>query len=215
MELKTQKEFNPLPVGDALEEAYQYEAERNLEEMSDIGRGARRGLNQLQATLFGATAIGGQLLGADGVKDWGIRGYKRNVREASLYPREVTLEGLLERPSVGRAFTFGVETLGELAPSMAEAAVGDRCRCSCRFRNRSRTRNRCGRSRRGSTQAHGASKSHQKTRPAELIEKGAGQGCHEKGHSGTRRGPRDQARLSDRGGKGGHRRGGGSHGGRR
>ena len=100
------------------------ERERNLEEMSDIGRGARRGLNQLQATLFGATAIGGQLAGAEGVKEWGLRGYKRNVREASLYPKEVTLEGLWKDPSIGRAFTFGVETLGELAPSMAEAAVG-------------------------------------------------------------------------------------------
>ena len=100
------------------------ERERNLEEISTIGRAARRGINNWQASLYGFGGIAGQLLGAEGVKDWGIRGYKRNVREASLYPEEVSLEELWKDPSIGKAFTFGVETLGEVLPSMAEVAVG-------------------------------------------------------------------------------------------
>ena len=39
-------------------------------------------------------------------------------------PRKSPSKSSGSDPSVGKAFTFGVETLGELAPSMAEAAVG-------------------------------------------------------------------------------------------
>ena len=80
-----------------------------------------RGVNQLQATGYGALGLTGSAIGSDKLRDYGFEGYQRNIEEAQQYPKRV--ESFRDIDSVGKAGTWAGETLVELAPSMLEAGV--------------------------------------------------------------------------------------------
>lgn len=82
----------------------------------------KRGIDQLQSSLHGAAALVGSAVGSEDLQEWGMEGYRRNEAEAQENAKTTSLKGLLEDPS--SLPTWIVETIGELVPSMAEAAIG-------------------------------------------------------------------------------------------
>jgi len=74
-----------------------------------------RGVDELQATGFGALGMAGSALGLDSVRDFGIRGYERNIEEAAENAPTVRFRDI---KGVGDTGTWAKETLGARAPSM-------------------------------------------------------------------------------------------------
>ena len=99
---------------------------------SDFVPGVKRGLQNLQASLYGAGALAGaglKNLGAESVgqslQDFGMEGYNRNIEEAKQYPAKHTFKDVYTgEAGIGGTIDWAQGTLGELVPSMAEAAVG-------------------------------------------------------------------------------------------
>ena len=99
---------------------------------SDFIPGVQRGLQNLQASAYGATALAGsglKKLGAESVgqnlQDFGMEGYNRNIEEAKQYPKKHSFKDIYTgETGIGGAVDWAQGTLGELVPSMAEAAVG-------------------------------------------------------------------------------------------
>ena len=99
---------------------------------SDFIPGVKRGLQNLQASAYGATALAGsglKKLGADDVgqtvQDFGMEGYNRNIEEAKQYPKKHSFKDVYTgEAGVGGAIDWAQGTLGELVPSMAEAGIG-------------------------------------------------------------------------------------------
>ena len=74
--------------------------QHNLDTMGDVERGFKQGIQSTQAGSYGMVGLGGSLAKKAGEKtdlpwleragqatqDWGMKGYARNTREASLYP---------------------------------------------------------------------------------------------------------------------------------
>ncbi len=97
-------------------------ADENLQKRGEFTRGVARGTDILQGSLYGFAGLAGSGLGLEGVKQWGFEGYKRNLEEAQENPATVQFENLsLTEPMKAARWAIGM--LGELAPSMAEAAV--------------------------------------------------------------------------------------------
>lgn len=98
----------------------------------DFIPGVQRGLQNLKASAYGATALAGKglkNLGAESVgqklQDVGMEGYQRNIEEAKLYPAKHTFKDVYTgEAGVGGAIDWAQGTLGELIPSMVEAAGG-------------------------------------------------------------------------------------------
>ena len=67
------------------------EAVSRIPEPTGLGlvRGIRRGVEQLQATGYGALGLLGSGLSIDDLTKWGFEGYLRNLKEAAQYPKEV------------------------------------------------------------------------------------------------------------------------------
>ena len=56
--------------------------------------------------------------------DAGIEGYKRNTEEAALHPAKYSFKDVYTgKAGLGGAIDWAQGTLGELVPSMAEAAI--------------------------------------------------------------------------------------------
>jgi len=99
---------------------------------SDFVPGMQRGLQNLQASLYGAGALAGsglKKLGAESVgqtlQDIGMEGYKRNIEEAKQYPAKHTFKDVYTgEAGIGGTVDWVQGTLGELVPSMVEAGVG-------------------------------------------------------------------------------------------
>ena len=99
---------------------------------SDFIPGVKRGLQNLQASAYGATALAGSGLKKFGMEstgqnlqDFGMEGYNRNIEEAKQYPKKNSFKDIyIGEAGVGGAVDWAQGTLGELVPSMAEAAVG-------------------------------------------------------------------------------------------
>ena len=99
---------------------------------SDFIPGVKRGLQNLQASAYGATALAGsglKKLGIDSagqnLQDFGMEGYNRNIEEAKQYPKKHSFKDVYTgKAGIGGAVDWAQGTLGELVPSMAEAAVG-------------------------------------------------------------------------------------------
>jgi len=99
---------------------------------SDFIPGVQRGLQNLQASAYGATALAGsglKKLGAESagqaVQDFGMEGYNRNIEEAKLYPKKHSFKDVYTgEAGIGGTIDWAQGTLGELVPSMAEAAIG-------------------------------------------------------------------------------------------
>jgi len=98
----------------------------------DFKQGIQRGLQNLQASAYGATALAGEglkNLGAESVgesvKDFGLEGYKRNIEEVKQYPAKYSFKDVYTGDAgVGGTIDYVQGTLGELVPSMVEAGVG-------------------------------------------------------------------------------------------
>jgi len=80
-----------------------------------------RGIQETQGMLYGATALAGSATGIDPIKNWGMRGYRRNMAEAEENAATVRLG---EIDSLADAGVWATETLGSIIPTMIEAAVG-------------------------------------------------------------------------------------------
>jgi hypothetical protein len=130
-------------------EAHQFFLEAERERSGgDFTRGIKKGVNQLQGSLYGAAGLAASaadkvgldnvgLAGmlkektgfnaAEAVRDWGLRNYERNMEEAARYPTKTLkdigeAEGFLD--TAGTAVDWVQGAAGQIAPSMVEAAVG-------------------------------------------------------------------------------------------
>ena len=102
------------------------------EDSSDFIAGTKRGVQNLQASLYGATGLVGkglQSIGAEEtgkkLQDFGFEGYRRNTAEAAQTPAKYSFKDVYTgKAGVGGAIDWAQGTLGELVPSMVEAAAG-------------------------------------------------------------------------------------------
>ena len=102
------------------------------EASGDFIPGVKRGIQQTQGLLYGGAALAGRAMQGVGmdetggaVKNWGVEGYKRNMAEAAQYPAKHTFKDVYTgKAGIGGAIDWAQGTLGELVPTMAEAAVG-------------------------------------------------------------------------------------------
>jgi len=99
---------------------------------SDFVPGVKRGLQNLQASLYGAGALAGvglKNLGAESagqsLQDFGMEGYNRNIEEAKQFPAKHSFKDVYTgEAGIGGTIDWAQGTLGELVPSMVEAGVG-------------------------------------------------------------------------------------------
>jgi len=75
-----------------------------------------RGTDNLQASLYAASNIIGELTGFDSLASWGEEGMLRNLDEAALNPAEIHSWDDVE--SLSDFGTYWLETLGEQAPQL-------------------------------------------------------------------------------------------------
>ncbi len=101
------------------------------EDSPDFIPGVKRGVDQVQASAFGFAALGGSLMKKVGmeesgqaVQDWGIEGNKRNIAEAGENPAKHRFTELFTDPGFGKSVDYVQGMMGELIPSIAEAALG-------------------------------------------------------------------------------------------
>ena len=102
------------------------------EDASDFIPGVQRGVQNLQASLYGTGALVGKGLKKIGLEetgqslwDTGIEGYRRNTEEAAQYAPKYSFKDVYTgKAGIGGAIDWAQGTLGELVPSMAEAAIG-------------------------------------------------------------------------------------------
>lgn len=87
----------------------------------EFGKGVSAGVDSLQGTLYGLAGLAGDAAGADGLRDWGLKGYQRNQEEAAE-----------NAPAVGRfedvdgahdAALYAAQGLGQLVPFAASSVV--------------------------------------------------------------------------------------------
>jgi len=98
----------------------------------DFVTGLKRGVQQTQAMAYGSGGLAGSMLEKAGLetigkalKDFGLKGYHRNIEEAGQYQAKHSFKDVYTGKSgVGGAIDWAQGTLGELVPSMAEAAIG-------------------------------------------------------------------------------------------
>jgi len=123
---------NPNPDMPSLQELDEIEADiMGGSDTPDFVPGVKRGVDQLQASGYGAAALVGSAMEKVGledtgqaVQDWGIEGYKRNMKEAAKNPAKHRFIELFKESGVGKTIDWLQGTAGELLPSMAEAAIG-------------------------------------------------------------------------------------------
>lgn len=89
---------------------------------SDFLAGVSSGIDQVQGTLYGVTGLIGDAVGSDSLKDFGLEGYERNVKEAQQNaPRIGRVEDI---HGIGDAIDWAQGTLGQLVPSVATMIAG-------------------------------------------------------------------------------------------
>ena len=106
--------------------------EKKNSEPGDMITGLKRGVQTSQAMLYGSTALVGRAMEGAGMddagaaaKEWGLKGYQRNMAESEKYKAKFSFKDVYTgKAGFGGAIDWAQGTLGELAPSMAEAAVG-------------------------------------------------------------------------------------------
>jgi len=120
------------PVGNSFFDGLEEVQKPTDPNSSDFTQGLQRGLQNLQATTYGAGALVGtglKKLGAESVgqslQDLGMEGYKRNIEEAKQYPAKHSFKDVYTgEAGIGGTVDWAQGTLGELVPSMVEAGVG-------------------------------------------------------------------------------------------
>ena len=87
----------------------------------EFSKGVGAGVDSLQGTLYGLAGLAGDAVGADGLRDWGLKGYQRNQQEAAE-----------NAPAVGRfedvhgahdAALYAAQGLGQLVPFAASSVA--------------------------------------------------------------------------------------------
>ena len=95
--------------------------EWEAEQPSEISKGWQSGLQNLQATGYGAMGLVGSATGIDSLRDYGYEGYQRNMEEAGeVTPR---VSSVTDIGSFEDAADWVMGTVGQLAPSLLEAAA--------------------------------------------------------------------------------------------
>jgi len=92
----------------------------------EFGKGVSAGVDSLQGTMYGLAGLAGDAVGADGLRDWGLKGYQRNQDEAAENAPAV---GHFEDVhGVRDAGLYAAQGLGQLVPfaasSVATGGVG-------------------------------------------------------------------------------------------
>jgi diguanylate cyclase (GGDEF)-like protein len=83
----------------------------------EFTKGLTAGIDQTQGLLYGSVGMAGSALGLEGVKDWGIEGYQRNMEEAAESPGKV--QRIEDIGGVGDFGNWAMYQLGNLTPTMA------------------------------------------------------------------------------------------------
>ena len=96
-------------------------AAENQQSKYAIQRGFSQGVDTLQGSLHGAVGLTGSLFKNKGLRDWGYRGYLRNMNESAENP---TLSLFKDVKDVESGFEWAMGGIGTLLPSMIEAGVG-------------------------------------------------------------------------------------------
>lgn len=92
-------------------------------ESNNFVRGMKGGLENLQATGYGALGLAGQALGLETVRDIGFEGYQRNIEEAKQYETDVPQFTDIDWGSLDSVTDWVAGTAGQLIPSIAESVV--------------------------------------------------------------------------------------------
>ena len=135
-----QKKVVPTPVSSNQTDPFaQFESAGNPfgepvidKDAPDFVPGMQRGLQNLQASAYSAGALVGKGLQEIGfeeagkkLQNAGIEGYKRNITEAEQYaPKNSFKDVYTGKAGIGGTVDWAQGTLGELVPSMVEAAIG-------------------------------------------------------------------------------------------
>lgn len=85
-------------------------------------KGVARGKDTLDATMYGLGAMASENLGLDGVNEWMLDGYEKNMAEAQKN-RGVSFEQVTKDPYENFA-SWAAGALGEAVPSLASMAIG-------------------------------------------------------------------------------------------
>ncbi|MFW6179441.1 MAG: hypothetical protein ACOC43_13885, partial [Desulfohalobiaceae bacterium] len=93
------------------------EAKAPQQDDSAFVRGFKRNIDETQGLLYAGGAALADAAGAEGVRDWALEGYQRNMQEAEEHPREVA--SIQEIDGAGDLMTWLGETSGGLAPTVA------------------------------------------------------------------------------------------------
>lgn len=89
----------------------------------NFSAGISSGVDNTQGMFYGLGAMAGDAFGLDGLKQWGVEGYKRNEEEAQLNGQRVGSIGDIK--SANDFFDWAAGSLGQVAPSLfVTAATG-------------------------------------------------------------------------------------------
>jgi ribosomal protein S13 len=100
---------------------------KNPSLLKTLGRGFSRGVDNLQASAYGLSGLFGDLVGSEGLKDFGLKGFSENQKEASetYVPIDSFISGG-EKGAFGSAGNFITaipQAIGEALPSILEAVT--------------------------------------------------------------------------------------------
>lgn len=82
-----------------------------------------RGIDNLQATGYGAIAAVGDVTGSEGMRDYGVEGFKRNELEASFNPPSFQSFTNVDWTNPGSIFEFGSQAVAENLPMFLPGLV--------------------------------------------------------------------------------------------
>ena len=92
----------------------------------EFSRGVARGVDQVQALGYGTVGLAGDVVGSDAVRDFGLRGYERNMEEAAQ--NMGTVAGFTDIEDADDFVRWSVGTLAEFSPqlltSIATGGIG-------------------------------------------------------------------------------------------
>lgn len=90
--------------------------------LQDFASGVKQGTDTLQGSGFGFLALVGDAVGSDGLRQYGMEGYKRNQEEAAKNVPDISR--IEDIHGVKDFFHWGAGQLGNAAPSLATMLVG-------------------------------------------------------------------------------------------
>jgi len=123
------EQFYPSRLGPTLPDGAAPHADAEDEDDWQITKGFKSGVDQVQAMLYGAMALGSEALGAEGSRDRALEGYHRNIAEAGQHAGNVTTyddidfdEGVLS--GLNDVADYVLYGTGSIAPTILSAVAG-------------------------------------------------------------------------------------------